>query len=75
MKVINYKGFKYIPVCARVVYGIGFICALIGIVTMLLTIFEIVEVKLCVSLAFVVAGQLLTQPILRKFGNILRKEV
>ena len=75
MKVVNYKGFKDIPVCSRVVYLIGIVCALIGIVTIMLSVFEIVDIMLYVSLAFVVASQLITQPILHRYNDKICKEI
>ena len=75
MKVIDFKGFRKLPVCAKVMWGIACVLALIGIGTIMLSIFEIYEVKLCVSLAFCVASQLISTIGLRHYKDILYKEV
>ena len=75
MKVIDIKGFMNVPVCAKVMWGISFILAMAGVVTIMLDIFEICEIKLCVSLALVVASQIINVFGLRKYKDILYKEV
>ena len=69
MKVINFKGFKDVPVCARVMYGIALIFAVAGIVTIMLDVFEICEIKLCVSLALCTASLLISTFSLNKYKD------
>ncbi|MCR5103255.1 MAG: hypothetical protein K6B68_02200 [Eubacterium sp.] len=71
MKVINFKRFKELPVAARIIWALAFICAMIGIVTIFLSVAEIYEVQLCVSLAFCVASQILNTFGLRKYKDII----
>ena len=75
MKVISFKGLKELPVCAKVIWTLAIICALTGIVTMLLEIFEICDIKLCVSLVFIVASQIFNVFGLNKYKDVLYIEV
>lgn len=75
MKVINIKGFKDVPVSARVVYGIALVLAVIAIITIMLDVFEICEIKLCVSLAFSTCSLMLNNIVLSKYRGKLYKKI
>ena len=75
MKVINFKGFKDVPVCARVMYGIALILAVSGIVTIMLDVFEICEIEVCVSLALCTASLLISTFGLNKYKDKSYKEI
>ena len=75
MKVINPKGFKEIPVAARIVYGIAFVCAIIAIVTIMLDVFEICTIEKCVSIAFASVSMMLNNIVLSKHRDKLYKEI
>lgn len=74
MKVINFKNFKDVPVCARVIWLIAFLCACVGVVTILLDVFDVYHVKLCVSIAFCTAAALLNNISLRQYKDKLYTE-
>lgn len=73
MKIISFKNFKDVPVCARVMWVIELVLVLIGIVTMLLDVFEICSIKLCVSMAFIVAAQIINVFALNKYKDKMYK--
>ena len=75
MKVISFKSFNEVPVCVRVAYGIVFVLAMAGLVTMCLDIFEICEIKLCVSLALIVGSILIQNMALAGYKSRLYKKI
>ena len=66
MRKISFKALKEQPMRVKVLYTIAVIFCLIGVVTMLLDAFEICEIKLCVSMAFIVAANVINNVILLK---------
>ena len=75
MKVINFKGFKDVPVCARVMYGIAVVCALIGITLIFLYFSDIYNTETCMQLAFCTAGAVINNVVLFRFRDKLYKDV
>lgn len=75
MKVISFKSFKDVPGCVRVMWVIAFTLAVAGGVTLALDMTGVVSIKLCVSLALVVAAQVINVFGIRKYKDVLYKEV
>lgn len=75
MKVINFRSFRELPVCARVMWIIAAILAFAGIGTMCLSMLEIVDIELCVSLALCVASQIITTIGLRDYKDLMYKRI
>ena len=75
MKVINYKAFKDVPVCARVMYALACICAVIGITLIVLDVTEVFQTETCVQLAFCVAGGVINTCGLWRYKDKLYKEI
>ncbi len=75
MKVINFKAFKDVPVCVRVIWGISLVLALIGTATLMISLAQIYEIERCVSLAFCVASLLINTIGLRNYKEVLYKEI
>jgi membrane protein YdbS with pleckstrin-like domain len=73
MKIISFKNFNDVPVCARVMWILELVLVLIGMVTLLLNAFEICSIKLCVSLAFIVAAQIINVFALNKYKDKMYK--
>ncbi len=75
MKVINFKGFKDVPVCVRILYGIAVLFALAGISTIILDWSGLCEVKLCASIALCTVSAVINNIVLYKYRDKLYKDV
>jgi hypothetical protein len=75
MKVINFKAFKDVPVCVRVLWGISFVLILLSLVTIILSLAHIYEIERCISLMLCVAGMLINNIGLRNYKEVLYKEI
>ncbi len=73
MRVIRFKNYKNIPVCARVVLAVAFVLAIAGITTIVLSWFDIVQIKTCVSMALCVGSLLINNIVLYKYKDELYK--
>ena len=75
MKVISFKSFKEVPGCVKVMWAIALTLVVAGGVTLALDMAGIVSIKLCVSLALIVAAQMINVFGIRKYKDVLYKEV
>ncbi len=56
MKVLGFRNVKELPTSAKVIWAVALVMALIGMTLILLDMFEVVSIKLWISLLFVNLG-------------------
>ena len=74
MKTLRAGSFKDLPLNAKIMSCIGLVCALLGMVFLVMDVFGVIESNLPAELATIVAGQVIVSAVFFANKNIVYKE-
>ena len=74
MKTLIVGSFKDLPLNAKIMSGIGLVCALLGMIFLVMDVFGVIESNLPAELATIVAGQVIVSAVFFANKNIVYKE-
>ncbi len=74
MKTLRAGSFKNLPLNAKIMSGIGLVCALLGMIFLFMDVFGVIESNLPAELATIVAGQVIVSAVFYANKNIVYKE-